>query len=45
MKSIKGRPRIFTDAQIEAILASHCSRKSLRQFAEKVPYHLSSCST
>lgn len=36
MKSIKGRPRIVTDAQVEAILAWHRTRKTLRQVAQEL---------
>ena len=36
MKSIKGRPRIVTDAQVEAILAWHRTSKSLRQVAQEM---------
>lgn len=36
MKSIKGRPRMVTDAQVEAILEWHRSRKTLRQVAAEL---------
>ena len=36
MKSIKGRPRMVTDAQVKAILEWHRSRKSLRQVAAEM---------
>lgn len=36
MKSTVGRPRIVTDAQVEAILAWHHTRKSLRKFAAEI---------
>jgi len=35
MNSTVGRPRVLSDAQVEAILAWHRSRKSLKQVARE----------
>lgn len=36
MKSMMGRPRKVTDAQVEAIMKWHASRKSLREFSAEI---------
>jgi len=36
MYSTKGRPRLVTDAQVEAILEWHRNRKSMRVFAAEL---------